>query len=647
MLARHASLGGGPDAPESASEPPLARAATMPVDKLRSGAHAVKAAVRMSRLAFSEWPLDRSVPHDSLPGVVRSQLESVILLEVTVCSPRYLRPWEFERQHKSSGSGFVIDGGRILTNFHVVENAVDIRLRRHGLSARWPARVVCAAQDVDLALVELAECAEDAAAFWDGLAPIRWGRELPCLQSSVNVVGYPTGGRTVCITEGVVSRIDAKSYRLGMCSAAMSGRMLVIQIDAAINPGNSGGPCFDGNGDVVGVAFQGMNPGTAQNVGYIIPVPVALNFLRNVAAAGGRRYTGVTEVPYRLHPLLNRSLRSYHKLPAGATGVVLTDVSPLAAAAARADDASADFLEVNDVIMRIDGLAVGDDYTCELRERELVTADYLVTCKPVGEPTCFEVLRNGEPRTIVAVLGPLQPPMPRTHGFDCAPSWLVIGGLLFAPLTCPMLDLCSQDELYATGFGPVSNEVFDYMASFRKETSTERVVLIDIMAAEINYGYRFSSWRLLERVNGAEVPNMPALYAMWRSAADAPAESRPAYITFEFKGSASPIVLGTQAREHAANHGMFKAQITTRTHRLARILHERSYDRCAGLHRLGGERARRQRHTRTLPTPHRSHCRPRAVNPPAPGKLGALTDPGAPTDLQRLRRHSVISASYR
>ena len=83
---------------------------------------------------------------------------------------------------------------------------------------------------------------------------------------------------------------------------------------------------------------------------------------------------------------------------------------------------------MDDVILRIDELDVGDDYTCALRERELVTADYLITCKPVGEPTRFDVLRDGLPRTIVAVLGPLQPPMPRTHNFDCAPSWIVIGG---------------------------------------------------------------------------------------------------------------------------------------------------------------------------------------------------------------------------
>jgi hypothetical protein len=53
---------------------------------------------------------------------------------------------------------------------------------------------------------------------------------LPALQESVHVVGFPTGGKTICITEGVVSRIDFIPFS--------AGSMLAIQIDAAINPGN-------------------------------------------------------------------------------------------------------------------------------------------------------------------------------------------------------------------------------------------------------------------------------------------------------------------------------------------------------------------------------------------------------------------------
>ena len=60
------------------------------------------------------------------------------------------------------------------------------------------------------------------------------------MQEAVHVVGFPTGGKTICVTEGVVSRID------------MQSESLCIQVDSAINPGNSGGPAFNSKGEVTG-----------------------------------------------------------------------------------------------------------------------------------------------------------------------------------------------------------------------------------------------------------------------------------------------------------------------------------------------------------------------------------------------------------
>jgi len=56
-------------------------------------------------------------------------------------------------------------------------------------------------------------------------------------------------------------------------------QLLAIQIDAAINPGNSGGPALDDKNRVVGVAFQALQG--ADNIGYIIPVPIINHFLED------------------------------------------------------------------------------------------------------------------------------------------------------------------------------------------------------------------------------------------------------------------------------------------------------------------------------------------------------------------------------
>ena len=152
------------------------------------------------------------------------------------------------------------------------------------------------------------------------MSPVVWSDTLPSLQSRVTVRGYPTGGNSQCVTEGVVSRIDCKNYRLGHTSTIAPGDLLVMQIDAAINGGNSGGPCFDAQHRVVGVAFQGIDG--AQSIGYLIPASVARLFLSS-ASPRHPQYR-LTDVPFRTQKILNKGLRAYLRIPTGATGVLVS-----------------------------------------------------------------------------------------------------------------------------------------------------------------------------------------------------------------------------------------------------------------------------------------------------------------------------------
>ena len=61
------------------------------------------------------------------------------------------------------------------------------------------------------------------------IKPLEFGL-LPELQDEVEVIGYPTGGDSLSITKGVVSRIESTEYV--QCSGS---HLLAIQIDAAIN----------------------------------------------------------------------------------------------------------------------------------------------------------------------------------------------------------------------------------------------------------------------------------------------------------------------------------------------------------------------------------------------------------------------------
>ena len=72
--------------------------------------------------------------------------------------------------------------------------------------------------------------------------------ELPHIKDAVLAYGFPTGGTSLSITKGIVSRIEFVSYNF-----PVSG--LRIQVDAAINPGNSGGPAIAGD-KMIGLAFE-------------------------------------------------------------------------------------------------------------------------------------------------------------------------------------------------------------------------------------------------------------------------------------------------------------------------------------------------------------------------------------------------------
>lgn len=55
------------------------------------------------------------------------------------------------------------------------------------------------------------------------------------MHQEVTAYGFPTGGDSLSVTKGIVSRIEYQTY-------AHSDLMFkAIQIDAAINAGNSGG----------------------------------------------------------------------------------------------------------------------------------------------------------------------------------------------------------------------------------------------------------------------------------------------------------------------------------------------------------------------------------------------------------------------
>ncbi len=218
----------------------------------------------------------------------------------------YITPWKQTATGRGTGSGFVIDGNRILTNAHNVSNLRYLEVKKQNLAKRYPARASFIAHDCDLAIITIAD-----ESFFDDTVALEIGG-IPRVNSTVQTYGFPVGGAHVSVTEGVVSRIQMDIY-----AHSRADSHLVIQTDAAINPGNSGGPVLQ-DGKVVGVAFQGLLE--AENIGYMIPTTVIEHFLEDIRDGS---YDGFGSVGFSFFPgLHNKSFTEYLKVPAGQDGIV-------------------------------------------------------------------------------------------------------------------------------------------------------------------------------------------------------------------------------------------------------------------------------------------------------------------------------------
>lgn len=480
--------------------------------------------------------------------------------------PDTTMPWQKRHSYTSYSSGFVIDGRQILTNAHSVEYAGQVLVRRRGSSKKYRAKIEIVANECDLAVLSI----EDES-FWttqtdydeeddedendndvekdseeqkdeesiaddteeDAILPLEFG-ELPELQDEVEVLGYPTGGDSLSVTKGVVSRIEATEY--AQCSGS---HLLAIQIDAAINGGNSGGPVVDAStGMVVGVAFQSLEQ--AENIGYVVPVTVVQHFLEDIRRHG--KYSGVTCLGIRYARLENESMRSYLKLPKGTKtkskkgkgnngatqgGVMVRSCYPTCP--------SKDFLQENDVILSIDGIPVASDGNVPFRRngRERVSFASYVQTKFADERVKLDLWRNGGPASVEVPLTISKDLVP-AHWDNKAPPYLIVGGLVFSVLSVPYLEDCGAwGEYVSDRLSSLMNKIHEPLESDDHQV----VILINVLAHPKNTGYDGLTNLHLVSCNGTKVRSLRHLQELLKKEEEK-GDNQDEYLRFEF-GSAS------------------------------------------------------------------------------------------------------------
>jgi Do/DeqQ family serine protease len=266
-----------------------------------------------------------------------------------------------EQVQRSLGSGVIVDpAGLVVTNFHVIENADQVRVSLAD-KREFEADIVLKDQHADLAVLRLKDARERFAAIELGDSDALQVGDL------VLALGNPFGvGQTV--THGIVSAV-------ARTQVGITDYQFFIQTDAAINPGNSGGALVDLSGRLLGINTAIFSrSGGSQGIGFAIPV----NMVRGVIASaqGGSAVVRRPWLGAKLQAVTPEIAESLNlRRPVGALVSSVAARSPAGRAGMR----------TGDVVVSVDSQDIDD----------VNAFDYRFATKPLGGVAQIGILRGG------------------------------------------------------------------------------------------------------------------------------------------------------------------------------------------------------------------------------------------------------------
>ena len=272
----------------------------------------------------------------------------------------------------SSGTGVIMDaGGYIITNAHVVEDAVSIRVLLTD-GRELTARCVGADLLSDLAVLRVTASGLVPAVFGDS-DKLRVGDEVVAIGDPLGVELRGT------MTNGIISGIN-RDIKSG------NRTLTLMQTTAALNTGNSGGPLVNCYGQVVGINTMKIgdyaSEGGVEGLGFAIPITSVQTILEQLASKGyvaGRPDLGITG------QAISTFYQFYYRMPAG---ILITEVAEGSSAAQQG-------LRRGDILLTLDGVAVTN----------LDILQEITYASTVGQELQATVYRDGREIPLTLIMG--------------------------------------------------------------------------------------------------------------------------------------------------------------------------------------------------------------------------------------------------
>jgi putative serine protease PepD len=253
--------------------------------------------------------------------------------------------------------------------------------------SKWPARLIGADPDIDLAVLQI-----DAPPEKLQVIPMGDSRGLKIGQK-VLAIGNPFGLERTLST-GVISS-------LGRIILSEAGTLMddLIQTDAAINPGNSGGPLLNSEGQMIGINTALLSPsGGSVGVGFAISINTVKRILQELIAKGYVSYPWIGATIQPLIPEVAKFLKL--KVERGAMIAEVVKGGPADKAGIRGGTQR---IQVGNMIV-----VVGGDIVVKVDQNDLKTHDDLIRYireKKPNDSITLKILRKGKFEDVKVTLG--------------------------------------------------------------------------------------------------------------------------------------------------------------------------------------------------------------------------------------------------
>ena len=370
------------------------------------------------------------------------------------------------RQH-AIGSGVIVDpSGYIVTNAHVVEGALAVRVVipplagvRENAAASGPARtrtlkarITGIDKETDLAVLKV-----DA----EGLPALEIADYRKLRQGQLVLAFGSPQGLEDSMSMGVVSSV--------MRQPDPDKPRIYIQTDAAVNPGNSGGPLVDLDGNVVGInTFILSESGGSEGLNFAIPSVVVQFVYREIRAHGHVRRPRIGVNVQSISPTLAAGLGLKQDW-----GLVVSDMLP----DGPADKAG---IRVGDILLSLDGTSLPS----------LPRFETALFRQSHGNPVTIEMLRGSEKMSFTVPV--VEEPASQIDN---------------------LAELVNPDKSLVRGLGILGVEITKEIAGMLEDVRGDTGVIVAARAADATQETGLKAGDIIHTINGTKVETLEGLRA--------------------------------------------------------------------------------------------------------------------------------------